>query len=235
VKLIRPAGAYWTVAHRGASALAPENSHAALEAALAAAVDFVELDVLFAGDGLRLAHSVTQLRPESPPLGEALALFAAQAPAAARLDLDVKTAGVERAVLDSLAEHDLVPRTLVSSFDRRVLRAVRELEPEATTGISYPNDSLGLSSRRAFAPLVGPGLAFLRQALPRRIGSMLSAAEADAAMLHHALVSPAVVARCHAAGAAVFAWTIETGEDLRRVVAAGADGVIANDPTLFDE
>ena len=64
---------------------------------------------------------------------------------------------------------------------------------------------------------------------------MLTGAGADAAMLHHALVTPKVVARCRAAGAAVLAWTVETRDDLERVLAAGADGAIANDLSLFDE
>jgi glycerophosphoryl diester phosphodiesterase len=234
VNLIRPAGSYWKVAHRGASALAPENSLAAIDAALAAGVDFVELDVVAPGSELRVAHAAAQLRSDSPTLEEALALFSARAPAEVRLDLDVKSAGVERALIDALSAHDLVPRTLVTSFHWRILRRVRELEPGVAIGISYPNDSLGLSGSRGFAPLVGPGLAVLRRALPSRIGGMLRRARADATMLHHALVSPEVVARSHAAGAAVFAWTVETVDTLRRVLAAGADGVIADDPGLFD-
>jgi glycerophosphoryl diester phosphodiesterase len=142
---------------------------------------------------------------------------------------------VERELVDALGAHDLLARTLVTSFHRKILVAVRRLEPEVATGISYPNDSLGLSGTRVFAPLVGPGLALLRRALPLRVGRMLAAAEADAAMLHHALVSREVVARCHAAGAAVFAWTIDARHDLRRVVGAGADGVIADDPALFEQ
>jgi glycerophosphoryl diester phosphodiesterase len=235
VNLIQPPGSYWKVAHRGASALAPENSLAAIEAALAAGVDFVELDVLVAGNELRVAHAVAQLRPDSPTLDAALALFSARAPAAARLDLDMKTAGTERVLVDALAGHDLVPRALVTSFHREILRTVRRLEPEVATGISYPNDRHGLSEARPFAPLVGPGLAVLRRALPWRIEGMLRRAAADAAMLHHALVSPEVVARCHAAGAAVFAWTVDTATDLRRVLAAGADGAISDDPGLFGD
>jgi glycerophosphoryl diester phosphodiesterase len=233
VNLIQPPGSYWKVAHRGASALAPENSLAAIEAALAAGVDFVELDVLVAGNELRVAHAVAQVRPDSPTLDEALALFSARAPAAARLDLDMKTAGAERVLLDALTGHDLLLRALVTSFHRGILRTVRRLEPEIATGISYPNDRLGLSETLPFAPLVGPGLAVLRRALPSRIEGMLRRAGADAAMLHHALVSPEVVARCHAGGAAVFAWTVDTATDLSRVLAAGADGAVADDPGLF--
>jgi glycerophosphoryl diester phosphodiesterase len=32
----------------------------------------------------------------------------------------------------------------------------------------------------------------------------------------------------------VLAWTVDEVADLRRVVAAGADGVITNDPRIFD-
>ena len=55
MSLPKPPGGFWKVAHRGASALAPENSLAALEAALAAQVDIVELDVLAVEGALRLA------------------------------------------------------------------------------------------------------------------------------------------------------------------------------------
>jgi glycerophosphoryl diester phosphodiesterase len=63
---------------------------------------------------------------------------------------------------------------------------------------------------------------------------MLAGARADAAMLHYALITPLLVERCHARGAAILAWTVEDEETLRRVLAAGVDGVIANDPRLFD-
>jgi glycerophosphoryl diester phosphodiesterase len=75
----------------------------------------------------------------------------------------------------------------------------------------------------------------MRRVLPARIGRMLARARADAALLHHTLVSPRVVERCHGRGVAVLAWTVEDEGDLRRVVAAGVDGVIANDPSLFGD
>ena len=235
MSLPEPAGAYWKVAHRGASALAPENSLAALEAALAANVDIVELDVLAVGGALRLAHSAPQVRPDSPALNEALDLFAGAAPQQVWLDLDVKTPGHEPALVEQVAARGLAGRTLVTSFHPEILRAVKRSEPQLVTGLAYPNDSLGLNERRPFQPFVAPGLRVLRAALPPRIGRMLAGAGVQAAMLHHALVTPRVVSRCHSAGAAVFAWTLETREDLRRVLAAGADGAIANDPSLFDE
>jgi glycerophosphoryl diester phosphodiesterase len=233
--LPKPAGGYLKVAHRGASALAPENSLAAVEAALAAGVDIVELDVLAVDGGLRIAHSVAQIQPDSPALEDALELFGGTAHPRIWLDLDVKTPGHEEGIMRAVAAHDLLERTLVTSFYPQVLREAKRLEPGIATGLAYPNDRHGFSERRPFGAFVGPGLRVLRAVLPVRIGRMLAAAGADAAMLHHALVTPKVVARCRAAGAAVFAWTIETRDDLSRVLAAGADGAIANDPSLFDE
>ena len=235
MSLPKPAGGYLKVAHRGASALAPENSLAALEAALAAKVDMVELDVLALDGALRLAHSAAQVQPDSPRLEDALRLFARQAPPRVWLDLDVKTPGHEGDIVQAVAAHSLVERTLVTSFHPQVLREAKRLEPGIATGLAYPNDRHGLNERRPFDAFVAPGLRILRAALPARIGRMLSDARADAAMLHHALVTPKVVARCGAAGARVFAWTIETPDDLSRVLAAGVDGAIANDPSLFDE
>jgi glycerophosphoryl diester phosphodiesterase len=62
---------------------------------------------------------------------------------------------------------------------------------------------------------------------------MLRRAGATALMLQHALVTPAAVARAHALGAPVLAWTVDEQADLDRVVAAGVDGVISNDPRIF--
>ena len=100
-------GGYWKVAHRGASALAPENSIAALEAACATSVDMVELDVVVADGELRVAHSLPQLTADSPRLDEALAAFAARARPEVVLDLDVKDPGHEGVLLDSMVICDL--------------------------------------------------------------------------------------------------------------------------------
>jgi glycerophosphoryl diester phosphodiesterase len=233
VNLRRPAGGLWRVAHRGGAALGPENSLAALEAALGAGVDMVELDVVESGGQLWLAHSVAQLIDDSPTLEQGVELFARVTPEGVYLDLDLKAPGAEATILDALARHDLLERTILTSFHSRPLRDARALEPGITTGLSYPNDRYGLHTRRPFAPFVAPGLAALRRALPTRIGGMLRRAQAQAAMLHHALITPALVERCHENSAAVFAWTVEAEADLRRVASAGVDGVIVDDPSLF--
>jgi glycerophosphoryl diester phosphodiesterase len=222
------------IGHKGAAALAPENTIESIAAALEHGVDLVEIDVVDRPDGaLVLAHSHEEILPQSVTLDEALAYLASEAPPGTGVDLDLKWHGFEPAVIDALRRHDLAERAIASSFFPASLRRLRELEPALRTGISYPWDKRGLATRRALAPLVWAGAAMLRGALPLRIGRMARAADATAAMLHYSVLSRAAVERAHALGLSVFAWTIDDPALLRRVLATGVDGVISNDPRIF--
>lgn len=246
-------GRPWRVGHKGAAALAPENTIASLDAALAAGVDAVEVDVLALRDGtLVLAHSddlaeishgavtgraetetLAELRavaPALPTLDEACAFLAARNVA---VQIDLKWLGYESAVVDVLRRHGLVERALVSSFFADSLRAVAAVEPGLRLGLTYPFDRRGLSRRRALAPAVLLAVLALRRALPYRIGAMLAAARATVATLHHLVVTPAVIRACHRREAAVWTWTVDDARVISRLARAGVDGVITNDPRLF--
>jgi glycerophosphoryl diester phosphodiesterase len=218
------------IGHRGAAALAPENTLASIEAAIKYEVDLVEIDVVAHTDALRVAHSPTQVRADSPTLDEALALVSR---ADAGVILDLKSRGIERSAAEALRALNLLDRAVVASSHPASLRAVKDLEPALTTGLSYPFDRAGISERAAFQPLIRAGLSGLRRVLPARIGGMLARARADAAVLHYSLVSRKLVERCHGRDVAVLAWTIEDNAALESVLAAGVDGVIANDPRLL--
>lgn len=222
------------VGHKGAAALAPENTLASLAAALEHGVDMVEFDVVDAPDGsLVLGHSHEEIGADSPTLDEALAFLARHSPPGLELDLDLKWHGFEAAVARALRRHRLLERALVCSFFPHSLRELRRVEPGVRTGLSYPWDRRNLSGRRLLAPIVPAGAAALRSALPLRIGRMVRSASANAAMLHFSVVSPRVVARCHALGVPVYCWTVDEEPLLRRMLACGVDGVISNDPRIF--
>jgi glycerophosphoryl diester phosphodiesterase len=220
------------IGHRGAAALAAENTLASIEAAIEYALDLVEIDVVAHANALRLAHSPAEVRDESPTLDEALALVAR---ADAGVMLDLKSRGIERSAVETLREHNLLDRAVVASSHPASVRAVKEVEPASTTGFSYPFDRAGISEHAAFDLLIRAGLSGLRRALPARIAGMLARSQADALVVHHALVSRTLVDRCHSRDAAVLAWTIEDGATLAHVLAAGVDGVIANDPRLLGD
>ena len=91
---------------------------------------------------------------------------------------------------------------------------------------------IGHRGAAALAPLVLGGLTSMRAALPPRIGRMLAAAHASAAVLHWSVVSRAAVQRCHALGVPVLAWTALTEEQVSRLDDLGVDGVVADDPRI---
>jgi glycerophosphoryl diester phosphodiesterase len=255
LRVLRGDGPVLRIGHRGAPALAPENTLTGFEAAVAAGVDLIELDALALRDGsLVVAHSdrlaevthgavhgrvgdrtlreLRQLAPARPTLEDAFAFFAERAPGTGLL-LDLKSPGHEPEIVEALRHYGLVARTLVDSTEVAPLRRLRALEPGLRLGLGYPRDRYSLSSLRPLAPAALATALALRIALPARIGRLLAHAGADLAALHFLVVSRAAVERAHAAGAAVFVWTVNDARTLRRVVAAGVDGVVTDDPRLL--
>jgi glycerophosphoryl diester phosphodiesterase len=218
------------IGHRGAAALAPENTIAALSLAVELGCDLVELDVVALNGTLLLGHSPEELPREPATLDEALAFLA---PTGRGIHVDLKAAGTEAAIVEALRRHDVLERSLVSTFWPRSLRVLHELEPELARGLTYPEDRHGLSARRILGGLVRPGLAAMRSVLALRIPRMLAAANANVAVLHVQVVNEAVVRRCHALGVPVLAWTALTAEQVRRLDQLGVDGVIADDPRIL--
>jgi len=226
--------AYVRVGHKGAAALAPENTIESLAAALAHGVDMVEFDVLVASTGrLVLAHSPDEIGEGTVTLDAALAFLAEEAPPATEIDLDLKWHGFEEEVVAALRRHGLVERTLVCSFFAESLRRVGRLEPALRTGISYPWDRRGISEKRLLRPVAAAGAATLRRALPYRVAGLVERAGADAAMIHFSVLSRSCVERCHRLGVPVYAWTVDDRRVLAEVLGFGVDGVITNDPRIF--
>jgi glycerophosphoryl diester phosphodiesterase len=218
------------IGHRGAAALAPENTIASLSLAVELGCDLVELDVIAVDGVLVLAHSPEELRGEPPTLDEALAFLA---PTGRGIQVDLKATGIEAAVVNALRRHDAVERSLVSTFWPRSLRVLHDLEPELARGLTYPEDRHGLSARRILGGLVRPGLAAMRSVLALRLPRMLAGANANVAVLHLQVVSDSVVRRCHELDVPVLAWTALTSEEVRRLDRLGVDGVIADDPRIL--
>jgi glycerophosphoryl diester phosphodiesterase len=255
VRLLRGDGPVLRIGHRGAKALAPENTLPSFQAALDAGVDLVEFDALSLVDGtLVVSHSddlrelthdaargrvgartleeLRALAPALPTLDEAFAFFAARAPDVG-LHVDLKSPGHEVALLDALRRHGLLARTLVTSPLLDPLVALRSLEPAVRLGLGYPHDRFGLSGKRVLAPAALAAVLALRTALPYRIAGLLERAGASVASLHYLVVTRAAVGRCHAAGAAVLAWTVNDRPTMQALVRAGVDGIVTDDPRLF--
>ena len=243
------------IGHRGAACLAPENTVRSLRAAVELGVDLVEFDVLDLPRGpLVLAHSdrleevshgavegslrewsldeLREVAPELPTLDEALAYFADEAPEVG-LHVDLKLSTRLDELCAALGRYGVEERTVVSSFHVPTLREVARLAPSARIGFTFPEDRLGVSRRPRLQWLVGLGLSAARVAVPPLLPRMIASAGAGALMLQHRLVTRSAVARVHRLGKPVLAWTVDDPAELERVVAAGVDGVITNDPRIF--
>jgi glycerophosphoryl diester phosphodiesterase len=122
---------------------------------------------------------------------------------------------------------------VVSSFHVASLREVARLAPSVTIGFTFPEDRLGVSRRPVLQPLVGRGLSAARMIVPRLLPRMIARSGASVLMLQHRLATRTAIARMHAVGVPVLAWTVDEAEELERVVAVGVDGVITNDPRIF--
>ena len=255
IELRRKDGHVLRIGHRGAAALAPENTLDSFRAAIAVGVDLIEFDVLDLPKGpLILAHSdhldevshgaasgsvrsrsleaLREIAPNLPTLDEALAFFVDEAPAIGlHVDLKLKTRLDELAT--AIQRHGLEERTVISGFHAPSLQTVARAAPTVRVGITYPEDRLSISRKPYLWPIVSLGLASMRASVPLRVPRLARRVGATAVMLEHHLVTEASVTKSHAAGLPVLTWTVDEPEDLKRVVAAGVDGVITNDPRLF--
>jgi glycerophosphoryl diester phosphodiesterase len=255
IRLRRPDGRFARVGHRGASALAPENTLQALGLAVELDCDMLEFDVLDLADGtLVLAHSndlrevshgaargrvrsrdieaLRHVAPDLPTLDEALAYCAERLPGVG-LQLDLKRVGIEAATVEAVRRHGVLDRSWISTFDARSLHRLAELEPDLPRSYTLPRDRFGISKRGPLAPLVRAALGSIGTSLPRRLPVLLARAKAVAATLHYSIASRAAIEAAHELDAAVYVWTVDDPRLAERLVGDGVDGIITNDPRIF--
>ncbi len=235
MKLLRGDGPLIRIGHRGAGALAPPNTIAAVEAALALGVDMVELDVRRPDRTLVLGHSLRELEAEPVTVEEVFAFLAERSPETGLL-CDVKGGGFERELVEALRRHDLVGRAVASTNGLGPLRALRRIEPGLARSRTYPPSRLRFRGRRTAVPDRRPGAPGVAPGAPisHRLDS--SARPTRSAMtLHHRLVTRAAVERCHSLGVAMLCWTVNDRSTVRRLDRLGVDGVITDDPRVFGE
>ncbi|HET7380004.1 MAG TPA: glycerophosphodiester phosphodiesterase [Gaiellales bacterium] len=195
------------IGHRGAAALAPENTIAAVRAALAAGVDGIEFDVC---PGLVVAHD--RGRP-GPALADFLADVRALAPDDLALIVDIKSPGYEQELLATCRAAGVAERCIFSTME---FTALAVLNPLARTSVT-------LSAGRAWLPAARrtPAVAMYHRSGARD------------ATVRHDCVTPELVDAVHAREGRVYAWTVNTRRGIERMRELGVDGVISDDPTLF--
>jgi len=113
-----------------------------------------------------------------------------------------------RLVLQVVRKHHLEKRVILQSFDWRTLHAMKKQAPDITLAALYegaPKDFIEIG-KESGAQVISP-------AFP--------------------LVTPEQVQAAHAAGYKVLPWTANKPDDWSRLVSAGVDGIISDDPAAL--
>jgi glycerophosphoryl diester phosphodiesterase len=220
----------WIVAHRGASADAPENTLEAFRMAVEQAADLIETDLQLTADGAlavfhdadlqRIAGSalvveqepLAPLRAAYPPLPD-LDEILDRTPSGIPFNLELKRYGAAAEPLCEALARSLSRTSrpvLVSSFDRALLARSRALAPSLPLAVLERHDPAAL----------------------------LADAERLAAWslhCHHELVTPSLGAAARRAGRPLLVYTVNEMEMARRLLDLGASGLFTDRPRALRE
>ncbi len=208
------------IGHGGASALAPANTLASFDAALAVGVDMIEFDVRACRGELVLAHTLLDARlPRRVRLADALDHLSSRRFEGIELNVDLKRTGCEPALLETLRGTGMLERTLISSQLPAILARVRALEPRARVGISVAGPVSRLTHHwRGWRAQVLQGLRERRW---------------EAIMAQHRLVDAGLLEEVVARSGLLYAWTVNERPAIESLRRLGVHGITTADPRLF--
>ena len=227
----------WVIAHRGASGHTPENTLAAFERAVQLGAGFIETDLHLPRDAQFVAvHDATLERTTNgrgavrdftlaelrrldagmwfdreymgqriPTLDEVLE-FARKNDVIFYLEVKYDAAwGMHHSLVAALQKAENAARTIVISFDQTTLAALRRVDASVMMGLLADE----------------PGPDYVKDAL--ELGARQMCPQVS-------LITPDLVQRAHGADLQVATWTVNDAEAMRRVIAAGVDGIMTNFP-----
>ena len=232
------------LAHRGLAS-APgqdpsiwENTAAAFAAAHAAGAEYIETDAQVTADGdVVLFHDDSLQRLASDPrrisqvrTAELAELFAdhgglmtvgdaLEAFPESRFNIDVKVAAAAEPMGALIAPH--AHRVLLTSFSDRN-RAVALASVHRAGAAMLPATSGGTRVITALRALSGVRLS------PTRSLRGIDAVQIPERHNGLRVFTPSLVRAAHALGVEVHVWTVNAPEDMRRLIAAGADGIVTD-------
>ena len=223
-------------AHRGAKAVAPENTMAAFKAAMDAGADFIELDVQHTRDRqVVVLHDADFMRMGGDPRRVA-DLTAAEV---AMIDIGSKRgpqfAGEHAPTLEEVI--DLVRGRMKINIELKynvpdpglapavveLLRREDFIDQVVITSLDYA----ALKQVESIEPRIRTG-----HIVTAAVGDVLRT-EADFLSLNSAKATTSLVRRARAVGKDVAVWTVNDPEVMLRMIERGVDNIITDDPALL--
>ncbi|HEU4767757.1 MAG TPA: glycerophosphodiester phosphodiesterase [Pyrinomonadaceae bacterium] len=214
------------IGHRGASAVAPENTIAAFQAAIDAGADGIEFDVRLSRDGVPVViHDDTLYRTHGmrlrvdemtlkdlnnidvPSVEQLFELFESNK---LILYLEMKDIQIElaEACCRLVEEYHLKDRVVFECFEHSALGVVKQINRD-------------LKTAALFQP---PSSFILKRA---------QAAGASEIALHHRLTNKRLVEKAKLANLKVVTWTVDDPAWVSRARAHGIDALITNNPSAL--
>lgn len=235
-------------AHRGGAEEVPENTWTAFQHTRDLGVTHLETDAQLTADGeVVLSHDPTlertygQAGQISDYTYSELAKFSApdgrQMPRLVDvlqefpdlyLNVDAKSDAVALPLLRVLEQAEAFSRVLVASFSEKRLERIRAFDhPELTTSLGVSAVvRLVLAAQTVSAPetwrVPGPRHRVRAVQVPEKRGPIR-------------VVDRRFIAAAHAAGLAVHVWTVNTAEQMVRLLDLGVDGIVTDRPTMLKE
>ncbi len=243
------------ISHRGANLVAPQNTIEAFRKSMEIGCDGFETDIHLTKDGIPVVcHNFTidetsdgvgaikdmtleDLRSfdfgkykdpqfegvKIPTLDEFLALSKEMGDDMKVLDIELKSerygeAGTELAekTIDAVKQYGLFDKLLISSFDPAILVVCKKIDKNCKTGILYSPDKV-MGFKISLKPIK----------FAREIG-------ADALHPFYAYATKSYVENAHKAGLQVNPWTANKPKTVKKLIEAGVDGIITDNPGLVN-
>lgn len=227
------------IAHRGASAEAPENTVPAFAAAIAAGADGIEFDVQLSRDRVPVVIHDETLDRTTDARGPVAALSAGQL---AALDATGGRAGAVPAGVPRLEEVLALAagsRLLVNIELKNSVVDYPGLEEAVLEAVAFA----GLAERVVLSSFSIASVRRLALLTPIEVALVYSrpwlrplalAADLGLRAIHpsRALAGRVLVARAHRQGVAVRPWVVNGAARVRRAAAIGVDGFFTDDPAV---
>jgi glycerophosphoryl diester phosphodiesterase len=223
------------IAHRGASAVAPENTLAAIQAAIDAQADWVEFDVQESADGIVVVAHDSDLKKLG---GDGTKIWEGTAAELRKIDIGTwfgaDFADQRLPTLEEVLQlcQNRIGVTIELKYyghnrqlERRVLQLVRKYHMDSSTIVISLKQDL-IRKFKQLEPSVPVGLLTAKS-----IGS-LRRVEADILAVNGSLATPQFVRDVHRSGRQVFVWTINDPLQAGRYIGMGVDGIITDDPAM---
>lgn len=224
------------IGHRGFKKAFPENTLLSFEQAIAAGADSVELDVHFTkdkqivvchdGSTKRTANAeyiiaetdFATLRTLDMGQGQKIPLLSevfAVCKGKVGVHIEIKVHGMAESLVKFIKEHGMGDQVAFSSFKHSELAAIKKIAPDLLCSVLVP--TVGF---KAIIATVNPSV-FIKEA---------QKVAANGIHPFTKFIKIGFCEKAHAAGYYVNPWTIDSPTEWQRLIDAGVDGIITNDP-----